>query len=79
METISLYVVAATMLIGLEADDGSWVGAVRTTPCNPCVAVVFVDDMEAIFVDKAPDKTATEFAGSDFRSHMVLLPTNFIE
>lgn len=40
---------------------------------------VFVDKIEAIFVDKAPDKTATEFAGADFRSHMVLLPMNFIE
>lgn len=27
---------------------------------------VFVDNMEAIFVDKAPDTTATEFAGADF-------------
>lgn len=43
------------------------------------ILIVFVDNMEAIFVDKGPDKTATEFVGADFRSHMVLLPTNFID
>lgn len=43
------------------------------------ILVVFVDNMEAIFVDKGPDKRATEFVGADFRSHMVLLPTNFID
>lgn len=58
-------------LCAYRPGDWHWLGALRTVLHDPCLTIVLVDNMETIFADEAPNKTATGVVGADVRSHMV--------